>query len=832
MAAERSRQRENGCWPSLSTEEQLRRRLCTVILVLVFVQACLVVPHQLAAQDAAPTTTLRPLPIPAALGMKHIGDFQPIAVSPDGTKVLFTMCNPQRQVRARAGQSLRPHDVQAGTGCDVLLSDVANGRVTDLTGGQGNNWGASWSPTGERVAYLSDRTGVVRLYVTSRAGETHVLGEAKSYQVPRWVDATKIVYLAPPEDSSRTRTVSDPYLTTSHVPGATPTVYRSRANLTAAELQQHSAATSDATAYPIEWRRAAMIVMDLESGRRTVLESGEVFASDNVGSFAMPSPDGKLIAYSISRGFAGPNTFQQSFDLVISTTGDPVSKRVVARRVPQWFGADVSWSPDGRYVAWFTDGPRDPGNVYVYDARTDRTRCLTPREHPDFSPGVSAQGVNPPVWLDAHTIVARTFTGPHDTAYELAVPHALWTIDVESGSAHEVTSIEGATIFSILTRAPSQLALRIGSEIVVALEDSATYHQTLYAVNLDDGSVQALPTGLDAAEPHNIGYWTYWDSPRGSADGRSIVYVRQSADESPDIWLLPIGSAPRRITRLNPVFDSIPLGKTRMLSYADTSGTMLRAALLLPPHWTAGHRVPLIVYPYGGEKRSHWINKFGLSLMAEAVDNMQIFATRGYAVLLPDAPVHVGTPMTDIARTVLAGVDAAIRLGYADPARIGVLGHSYGGYTVFSLIVQTHRFRAAVAASGFSDWVPMYAALSEDGSAQGIAQAEQREYGLGGSPWEVRYRYIANSPFYFFDRVTTPTLIVHGTRDALLDWNSAMSFVALRRLGKDAALALYSGEQHVIGDWRYANQLDYLERVVAWFDRYMCPDRGSAVICD
>jgi len=90
---------------------------------------------------------------------------------------------------------------------------------------------------------------------------------------------------------------------------------------------------------------------------------------------------------------------------------------------------------------------------------------------------------------------------------------------------------------------------------------------------------------------------------------------------------------------------------------------------------------------------SDQVNNFGLNPYGVGVENLQVLATRGYAVLLPDAPMR---GMKGIAETVLPGVARTVELGIADPDRLGVMGHSNGGYGTLALIVQTKRFKAAI----------------------------------------------------------------------------------------------------------------------------------------
>jgi dipeptidyl aminopeptidase/acylaminoacyl peptidase len=185
-------------------------------------------------------------------------------------------------------------------------------------------------------------------------------------------------------------------------------------------------------------------------------------------------------------------------------------------------------------------------------------------------------------------------------------------------------------------------------------------------------------------------------------------------------------------------------------------------------------------------------------------------------------PIGVGTPMADIAKTVLPGVNKVIELGIADPAHLGVMGHSFGGYSTLSLIVQTTRFSAAIEASGFADIVGDYGEMKKDGTAFAISTEEQGRGSMGGSPWDVRDRYIANSPVFFFDRIQTPLLIIQGAEDPVVaPYLGDEVFVDLRRLGKDVEYAKYEGEGHSPLNWRYANQVDLCNRVIAWFDKYL-----------
>jgi dipeptidyl aminopeptidase/acylaminoacyl peptidase len=286
------------------------------------------------------------------------------------------------------------------------------------------------------------------------------------------------------------------------------------------------------------------------------------------------------------------------------------------------------------------------------------------------------------------------------------------------------------------------------------------------------------------------------------------------------------------VTHANTAFDDYVMGKNHLISWRTNDGTTLHGALLLPSGYRAGQRYPLIVYPYAGMNRSKAVTSFGMNLGGAGTENMQLFATRGYAVLLPDVPLSWGdsssvrAPMKEIADLILPGVDRAIELGFADSTRLGVMGHSYGGYTTLSLIVQTTRFRAAVSRAGTGDLPASFLSLGLEGDAAGgntFGAAWARGQGrMRGTPWERWDEYHDNSPIHYLDRIRTPLLVIQGTADnATAPHLADEIFVGLQELGREVEYARYVNEGHGEPEWAYPNQLDYLTRVVAWFDAHL-----------
>jgi dipeptidyl aminopeptidase/acylaminoacyl peptidase len=277
------------------------------------------------------------------------------------------------------------------------------------------------------------------------------------------------------------------------------------------------------------------------------------------------------------------------------------------------------------------------------------------------------------------------------------------------------------------------------------------------------------------------------------------------------------------------------LGTTRLLSY-NVRGHKLHVGILLPSTYVPGKPVPTIVYPYGGSVKSQEIWHFGAGEgSGSGTENLQVLATRGFAVLLPDTPYFdPHSPIEDDVETIMPAIDAAVTAGFADPNRLGIMGHSHGGYDVYAMLVRSHRFKAAVVRAGPSDLITLASGMMPDGYAIGILSTGVtfEHYFLGADPWSAPQRYMAESPLFLFQKVTTPVLIVQGRNDSSVPpFAGEQSFAALRYLHKNVELVEYPNANHVESGWTEKYQLDYLERVIHWFDHYLCPDRKSPTEC-
>lgn len=289
-------------------------------------------------------------------------------------------------------------------------------------------------------------------------------------------------------------------------------------------------------------------------------------------------------------------------------------------------------------------------------------------------------------------------------------------------------------------------------------------------------------------------------------------------------------SEPVTLLSLNRHLDAIAKPQYRTVQYQLVDGQQFSGALLLPYGYTTGQKYPLIVYVYGGALApvGDWANPY--KIISRGYLDPLILAGRGYAVLIPSIPldsmVKSSDPMLDLDKGVKPAIEKIVELGIADAERIGVMGHSYGGYTVYGLVTQTQRFKAAVAYAGLTDLLSYYGSFDlryrfNDviNPSWGPYLLESQQARMGVPPWKDLDRYLRNSPYIHVDKVSTPLLMIHGDLDAHPLSQAEQFFIALNRLGKRAKLVRYLGEGHVVE--APGNTIDMWEHILNWFDEFL-----------
>lgn len=750
---------------------------------------------------------LRPnsIPLDTMLDVKIIED-SPIGLSPDEKWVAYVVRDAFREESRKFRDFAKQYECSGlypdSFSTDINISNIMTGQTVIVSEGKGNNWMPTWSVDGRYLAFLSDRdgSGQAKLWiwepetgklrklsdVSVRANQISWTPDGKGIVTTIWSGTTR------PEDSVECGEL-DPDRKSASPRSPEPSgvaVYE--------WTQKETGGTKKPGGSPwnLDTKIRDLAEFDVETGQVKRLTHG-----GRISVFRL-SPNGSEIGFTAAARFEEPGSQQILFDLqvVARATGE---RRVAATGIRLGFsGQGFAWSPDGERLVFQTSGVSErTGDCYSVRTSGRDLRNLT-----SLPPEKLSSPELPPLWDETRQLI-----------YFMR-DQAVWKASTKNGGASELAHIAGRQIVEIVGQ-DSEPLRPVGAvdSIILLTEDSNGKQNGFYKVDLSTGENTLLQEGGERYDGANRAF------PQGSnPEGGPLVYLAQGADVPLDLWVTDVNlKNVRRLTHTNPELDKYQMGAVQLVHWHDLDGQELSGALLLPPHYEQHKKYPLLVWVYGGSSGSNDREVFGFTGLGGPY-NMQLFATRGYAVLAPDAPQHLGTPMLDLAKTVLPGVDKVVEMGIADPNRIGVMGHSYGGYSVLSLIVQTTRFKAAMVSDGFGDLVSAHGQMDLQGSAYQSSVTETGQGLMGGAPWEFRDRYIENSPVFFLDRVKTPVLIVHGGGDKVVaPFLADQLFVALRRLGADVVYAKYAGEDHYPSMWSRQNQRDLGNRMLAWFDKFL-----------
>jgi dipeptidyl aminopeptidase/acylaminoacyl peptidase len=308
-----------------------------------------------------------------------------------------------------------------------------------------------------------------------------------------------------------------------------------------------------------------------------------------------------------------------------------------------------------------------------------------------------------------------------------------------------------------------------------------------------------------------------------SRDGSKVAFVMESATMPPDVHVADLTFAtPRKLTNVNPQAADFALGESEVITWKN-EGFDIEGVLVKPVGYRAGTKYPLLVVVHGGPAGAHHNTcRVGYG------DGGQHWAGQGWAVLYPNPrggtnygekflraniPDWGGGDFRDI----MAGVDAAIAKGVADPDRLAIQGWSYGGYMTSWAVTQTNRFKAAMVGAGITNLWSMYGTNDLPNYLAAFFR--------GIPSKDTLPLYMERSAMTHAHKVTTPTLILHGGNDERVPIGQPMEFYrAVKERGTPVELVFYPRQGH--GLQEYYHQLDRLTRQFDWITKHTLHDGG------
>jgi len=297
-------------------------------------------------------------------------------------------------------------------------------------------------------------------------------------------------------------------------------------------------------------------------------------------------------------------------------------------------------------------------------------------------------------------------------------------------------------------------------------------------------------------------------------------YSVQDADDSPDMFVGVDIAAAKQMTNTNAFLSKYAWTHAELVDYVVVRGKQkipLQGILQYPADYQPGKKYPMVVYLY--EKLSDSLHRF-TNPSERDYYNGTALTQNGYFYFQPDIVFTPREPGVSVVECVTAAVNKVIAMGAVDPAKIGVMGHSWGGFDAMYLATHTKLFAAAVSGAGISDLISNY---GNHHWSSGIAETDHIETGqqrMVVPLYEDLQAYIRNSAIFGISTMSTPLLLECGDQDGTVFYHQSVELYNIaRRARKEVVMLVYNGEDHGLRVKK--NQIDYHHRIEAWFDHYL-----------
>lgn len=463
----------------------------------------------------------------------------------------------------------------------------------------------------------------------------------------------------------------------------------------------------------------------------------------------------------------------------------------------------LSISPTGKYAAYFKDG-----NWLIYDFVSQTHLNVTQNSIKDLDYHESIQQF--PRGLEGWTV--------HDREILIRDKYDIWIARTDGKNLKRLTAGREQNIIYSIKRPGSEVNFKPNFDGQTGLL-SDPYKLLLEGVTNGTENGYFLLDKKQQAVP--IAYGTGLVSFLLKAQNSDVYLYRHEAfDRPPSLTLTAIQKGIEKIVfGSNPQHYRYLWGRSEAMPYTNTKKQTLNSVLYYPADYDPLKKYPMIVYIYENwpKQLHHYYNP---SLLLENGINPANLTSKGYFVLIPDIEYEIGNPGLSATDCTVSATKEIIRKGLVAPDKIGLIGHSFGGYETNFIITQTNLFAAAVSGAGFADFTGHYFSVGWNWGKAEMWRYEDQQLRMQKSFFEDKAGYDRNSPVQYADKVQTPVLLWTGEEDKQVHYTQCIAFyLALKRNHKKQIMLIYPGAAHVVSE--KSHQIDLTHRVEDWFDYYL-----------
>lgn len=462
-------------------------------------------------------------------------------------------------------------------------------------------------------------------------------------------------------------------------------------------------------------------------------------------------------------------------------------------------------SPLGKYIAYFKDG-----DWYSYDIATAVHKNLT-------------SGMAVAVYDEANDIGdkpdAYGFAGwtPNDKAIVIYDKFDIWEIATDGTGLKKITKGREKNIIYRITETNSSKQLSPFNGVIIS--DVIDLKATLELKALSpDESMQGYYI-LEKGKEKPLQFSAHRICNLKKAEASDKYVWLQEDYEHPTSVQLKNGAVAKTVYQSNPQHDDYYWGKVTTINYIGATGKPIKGLLYYPTDYEKGKKYPMIVHVY--QKQSDQLNYYRnpSSPVSEGYRIIN-FVTKGYFVLLPDIDYVMGNPADSAVFCTTAAVNEVLLQGDVDSKRLGLIGHSFGGFESSYIVTKSSLFAAAVAGAPQTDHLSGYLTIGENYKKAETWRFEYFTNRMIKPLFDNLEGYIHNSPLYGVPNIKTPLLLWTGENDKhVASTQSTELYLAMRRLGKKVTMLRYPEENHSLEN--PDKQADLIQKVMEWFSYYL-----------
>jgi len=482
------------------------------------------------------------------------------------------------------------------------------------------------------------------------------------------------------------------------------------------------------------------------------------------------------------------------------------NRTLLKRNVPyahDWFRTlAFTLSPNERYVVYYDPAEK---SYFSYEIATKTTRNITA--------GLATLWVEPQV---SNKWAEPTFASPAGIAGWLENDQALLIYD-----EFDVWQIDPAGI-----KKPINITNEYGHRNHIRFRlagdpqafnnispDAELLFNAFATTNKYSGFYLYSPKKMKNTDRLTLGPYNYGITVKAK-NSNTWVVRRESAIDAPNYFITHDFKAFLPLSAVHPQ-NSYNWLTSELVTWTLPDGSTSQGILYKPENFDPSKKYPLLLHYY--EERSQEMYQFKEPAMISDGINIPYFVSRGYLVFIPDIHFKIGAVGESLLSTVVSGARYLSQASWVDSTKIGIQGHSFGGWETNYLITHTDLFAAAAEGAGSTDAISSYGGLFGGQSRHYIAEEFQGR--ARHNLWERQDIYIDGSPLLKADQVTTPLLMMHNKRDISVPWTQAIEFfTALRRLGKRVWMLQYDNGEHFVTN---EDARDYTIRMTQFFDHYL-----------